>query len=336
LSTKTTVTQRGAVLLGNYVACDAFDEFKPLRVVTHAHADHMIGLQKSLKKCEKVLMTKGTKDLIDAMQGPLSLMGGRVEPLGYNENVQCKEERITLFKADHILGAAQVLIEDAEGNRLVYTGDFRIDETPILDADELVVEATYGSPSCQRSFNVDPHELLVSLIDESLKQGTVYVFGFHGKLQEVMQILHNAKVNTPFVMPEKVFHVSKACENHGMRLGRLMLSTEKEAKEMLEKNAPCVAFYHINSKKTTGINKLRIYVSGWEFGAPCRQIADKEYIIALSDHSDFNGLIEYVKRSKPKQVITDNFRISHAETLAAEIRKRLGIPAVALPRRQFS
>jgi putative mRNA 3-end processing factor len=324
------------VLLGNYVACDAFDESKPLRVVSHAHADHMIGLQKSLKKCENVLMTNATKDLIDAMQGPLSLMGGRVHTLGYNETMQHKEERITLFKADHILGAAQVLIEDAEGNRLVYTGDFRIDETPILDADELVVEATYGSPSCKRSFNAEPQKLLVSLIEESLKKGTVYVFGFHGKLQEVMQILHNAKVKVPFVMPEKVFHVSKVCENHGMRLGRLMLSTEKEAKEMLEKNAPCIAFYHVNSRKTAGADSCRIYVSGWEFGAPCRQIADKEYIIALSDHSDFNGLIEYVERSRPKQVITDNFRISHAETLAAEIRKRLGIPAVALPRKHFS
>jgi len=75
----------------------------------------------------------------------------------------------------------------------------------------------------------------------------------------------------------------------------------------------------------------RICVSGWEFRSACRQIGKKEHVVALSDHSDFNGLIEYVRRSKPKQVITDNYRVSHGEILAREIHKRLGIPAAAMP-----
>jgi len=56
-------------------------------------------------------------------------------------------------------------------------------------------------------------------------------------------------------------------------------------------------------------------------------------VVALSDHSDFNGLIEYVRRSKPKLVITDNFRVGHARTLVKEIRKRFGISALALPKK---
>jgi predicted metal-dependent RNase len=55
-------------------------------------------------------------------------------------------------------------------------------------------------------------------------------------------------------------------------------------------------------------------------------------LVALSDHSDFNGLIEYVRRCKPKRVVTDNYRVSHGVTLAREISRRLGIPAVAMPR----
>ncbi len=330
---KADVTAKGAVLLGKYVACDAFDESMPLRVVTHAHADHMTGLRKSLRTCEKVLMTKATKDLIDVLRGPLFLMSGYVETLDYGKTLQYGEERITFFRADHILGAAQVLVEDAEGTRIVFTGDFRIDETPVLDADVLVMEATYGSPSCKRSFGGDVRNLLVSLVEGGLKQGTVYVFGYHGKLQEVMQILHDAGVKVPFVVPERVFHVSKVCERHGMRLGRLMLSVEKEAKNLLEGNAPCIAFYHMGSRRKVGRGCFRVYVSGWEFDSPCREVADKEYVVALSDHSDFDGLIEYVRRSKPKLVITDNFRVSHAGTLAKEIRKRFGIPALAVPKK---
>ena len=64
---------------------------------------------------------------------------------------------------------------------------------------------------------------------------------------------------------------------------------------------------------------------------PCRQIGDREYLVALSDHSDFDGLIEYVKRTRAKQVVTDNFR-SNGDALAKELRKRLGVCAVAMPR----
>jgi putative mRNA 3-end processing factor len=333
LSVKATITNKGAVLLGKNVACDAFDESKPLRVVTHAHADHMMGLQQSLRTCKKVLMTRATKDLIDVMMNPLFLMGGLVETLDYRETLRYEEEGVMLFPADHILGAAQVLVEDAEGTRIVFTGDFRVDETPALDADILVMEATYGAPACKRSFNRDIKELLVSLVEEGLKQGPVYVFGYHGKLQEVMQILHGVGLKVPFVVPERVLHVSKVCELHGMRLGRLILSEESEAKELLERNSPCIVFYHMGSRNKVGQAVFRVYVSGWEFDSPCREIADKEYVIALSDHSDFNGLMEYVRRSKPKLVVTDNFRVGYAETLAREIRKRFGISAVALPKR---
>jgi len=320
--------------LGDSVACDAFDADQPLRVVTHAHADHLAGLRRSLRCGKRVLMTPATRDLIGVVNGSLQLDDGNVEVLDYGESVECGDERVSLVKADHILGAAQVVVEDAMGGKVAYTGDFRVDGTePLLDCDVLVVEATYGSPSFRRSFKVDVKELLVSLVEKRLRHGAVYVFGYHGKLQEVMQILHRADVSVPFVMPERVFHVSKVCEAHGMRLGCLALSTENEGKELLDGNLPCVAFYHMNARRSVGLfGSSRICVSGWEFSSPCKQIGEREHLVALSDHSDFDGLIEYVRRCKPKRVITDNYRVRHGVTLAREIRKRLGISAVAMPR----
>jgi putative mRNA 3-end processing factor len=333
LSLKASVTEKGAVLLGNSVACDAFDEGRPLRVVTHAHGDHMIGLRQSLRTCEKVLMTKATKDLIDVMRSPNFLMSGLVEPLDYCETLRYGEEQITFFKADHILGAAQVLVEGFDGKRVVFTGDFRLEDSPVIDADVLVIEATYGSPWCKRSFATSVKDLLIGLVEKGLRHSPVHIFGYHGKLQEVMQILHRANVNAPFVAPEKVFQISKVCERHGMTLGKLMLSTEQEARELIKTNSPYVGFYHTGSKSRVDLDGFRLSVSGWEFGAPTRQVSEKEFIVALSDHSDFNGLIEYVRRSRPEIVITDNFRVSHGEVLAKEIRKRFGIPAVALPKK---
>jgi putative mRNA 3-end processing factor len=325
------VTKSGAVLLGDSVACDAHDSSRPLRVVTHAHADHLYGLRSSIKSCEKVLMTRATRDLTQALNYSIKLKdAASVKTLEYGKILKYGNEKITLLKADHILGACQVLVEDAGGIRIVWTGDFRLEGTPVVDCDVLVVEATYGSPSCRRRFDVDVRELLVSMIEKRLRGGTVYVFGYHGKLQEIMKILREADVEVPFVMPERVYEVTKVCEKHGMRLGCLSLSTDKEGHELLDGNLPCVAFYHMNQRQHVGLRNARICVSGWEFHSPCRQIGDREHLVALSDHSDFDGLIEYVRRSRAKQVITDNFR-SNGDALAKEIHKRLGICAVAMP-----
>jgi len=331
LAERAQVTKSGAILLGDSVACDAFDASRPLRVVTHAHADHLGGLRSSLKYCEKVLMTKATRDLAETLNGSLKLRDAPVLTLEYGKVIKYGSEHISLVKADHILGACQVLVEDASGVRIAWTGDFRLDSTPVMECDVLVVEATYGSPSCRRNFDVDIRELLVSMIEKRLRGGAVYVFGYHGKLQEVMQILRDADVEVPFVMPDRVYEVTKVCEKHGMRLGCLSLSTDKDGHELLDSNLPCVAFYHMNSRQHVGLQNSRICVSGWEFNSPCRQIGDREHLVALSDHSDFDGLVEYVKRSRAKQVITDNYR-SNGDALAKEIRKRLGICAVAMPR----
>jgi putative mRNA 3-end processing factor len=326
------VTKSGAVLLGDSVACDAHEASRPLRVVTHAHADHLYGLRTSLKGCEKVLMTKATRDLTQTLNTTLKLKDSpAVKTLEYGKVFKYQDEKISFIKADHILGACQVLVEDAGGIRIVWTGDFRLENTPVVDCDVLVVEATYGSPSCRRNFDVDVRELLVSMIEQRLRGGAVYVFGYHGKLQEIMHILRKADVQVPFVMPERVFDVTKVCEKHGMKLGCLAQSTDPEGQELLDGNLPCVAFYHMNQRQHVGLRNARICVSGWEFRNPCRQIGDREHLIALSDHSDFDGLLEYVRQSKAKQVITDNFR-SNGDALAHEIRKRLGVSAVAMPR----
>ena len=332
MTLKASITRKGAVLLGKHVACDSHDESRPLRVVTHAHYDHLTGLKQSLQKCQAVIMTPATRDLLAAIRGPLFPIVGNVKALNYGETLTHKGERLTLHRSDHILGAAQVLVEDEDGARIVYTGDFRMSGTPILEADILVLEATYGNPFQVRPFRKVVGNALVSLVESALKNGPVYIFGYHGKLQEVMQILHSNHVKVPFIMSEKIFQISKVCEEYGMQVGKVLSSIGDEAKEiMVNGKETYVAFYHMNSRRHVGKDAFRICVSGWEFGYPRRQIAPNEHLVALSDHSDFKELLQYVSESNPKMVITDNYRVGDAKVLAREIEKRLGIPAEALP-----
>lgn len=326
------VTANGAVLLGKHVACDAYEKSRPIRVVTHAHADHMNGLHQSLKHCDTVVMTPATKDLVDALKGRRLLRKGNVKAIEYDRPLTYDDEQLTLHKVDHILGAAQVLVEDAEGTRILYTSDFRLDNTPVIESDILVIEATYGSPWHTRRFDSEVRPRLISIVEEGLRQGPVYVFGYHGKLQEVMQILHEAGVKTPFLMPERILHLSKIHQKHGARIHRPLFLTKQPVQSTLQKDTQYIAFYHMNRWRNIAEDKFRIRVSGWEFNSPCRRTGDNDYVIALSDHADCHGLLEYVRRSNPKLVITDNYRAGNAEALAKEIRKCLGIDAHPLPK----
>ena len=89
----------------------------------------------------------------------------------------------------------------------------------------------------------------------------------------------------------------------------------------------------MNTSGKIGQESFRIIVSGWEFNMPIRQTGSNKYIVALSDHSDYDGLMDYVRQSKPQQVITDSYRVGHAEILAKQIREQLGLSAEALPRK---
>jgi len=230
------------------------------------------------------------------------------------------------------LGAAQVLVEDAEGTRILYTSDFRLPKTPVVEADVLVLEATYGNPYRVRPFGMMAEGILASLVEQGLKRGPVCVFGYHGKLQQVMQILHEAKVRVPFIVPEGVFQVSKVCERYGMKLGDcLLLSSEEKAQSILNQHETCVVFYHMCSRGNVGNEALRIYATGWQFIRPCQKVGKGEYRVALSGHSDFNGLLRYVEKCKPKMVMTDNHRHGDALVLAKEIERQLNIPARPVP-----
>jgi putative mRNA 3-end processing factor len=332
MQSKADVTKSGAVLLGKHVACDAYDESRPIRVVSHAHADHMVGLGKSLKNCEVTIMTPATRDMIDALKGPRFLSRGTVKTLDYGEAFTYGDETLTLHYADHILGTAQALVEDKEQTRILYSSDFRYSRTPRVETDILVMEATYGDPVRVRPFGMMAEGILVSLVEQGLKRGPVYVFGYHGKLQKMMRILYEAKIKTPFIVPERIHRVSRVCERHGMKLGKQLLPFDgEEAQSMLTQNEPSVVFYHSFSRKRVEGEALQIRASGWEFGKPCRRVGANKYVVALSDHSDFNELLQYVERCNPKMVITDKHRSEAARIFAKEIEKRLKIPARAAP-----
>lgn len=326
---KVRITENSAIVFKDTVACDGHDDEAILRIVTHAHQDHLCGLRESIRKTPLIGMTEATYDILKALD--YDIPENKTLILDYGKEVKIKDVIVSLHKAKHIIGAAQVLVIDEEEHRLVYTGDFKLPSTPILEADLLVIEATYGNPSHVRPFKYEVEDLFADLVRSSLAKGPVYVFGYHGKIQEAMEILRSKGIDAPFIAPRKVYRVTKAAIKHGLRVKEVFYYRSFEADEII-KSGWYVFFAHLSAARTySSRSAVNIVLSGWEFTEPLRQINEKTYLVALSDHADFEDLLEYVKRSRPKVVITDASREGSAYMLAREIRKKLSIPAIALP-----
>ncbi|MEW6097383.1 MAG: MBL fold metallo-hydrolase [bacterium] len=324
---KAKINEHGAILVGKNVVCDAHDR-KPIRIVTHAHSDHLLGLEKSIAECKLVLATPETKGLIGAIKGGKYLAS--IKSLNYKSSIEYEGEKITFYPANHIIGSCQVLIEDSEGTRIIYTGDFKLPNAEIIQSDILVIEATYGNPNNIRPFKNTIEDEFINLVKRSLKEDSVYIFGYHGKLQEIIKILKEADINTPIIVPEKTYEVVKVCNEYGMELKNCYLSKSEEGRQ-IQKDGVFIGVYHVGSSKWVGRKAIRIFLSGFEFDVPYKKIGEHEYLVALSDHADFEQLLEYVAYSKPGLVITDNYRVGDAKALAYEIKYRLKIEAIPMP-----
>lgn len=145
-----------------------------------------------------------------------------------------------------------------------------------------------------------------------------------------MKILNDSQINVPIVVPEKIFKILNICRSHGMKVRDFHFSKSDAGIEI--RRSRHIGIYHTGAERRIGRVGVRILLSGWQFDIPVKQIGEKRYRVALSDHSDFNQLLEYISMVNPRLVVTDGYRARDAGLFALEINNRLGIQAVSRPR----
>ncbi|MEM0001175.1 MAG: MBL fold metallo-hydrolase [Desulfurococcaceae archaeon] len=329
------VLSNGAVIIGTNFSIDGFSE-KPVRVITHAHADHVRDIESSLKYSKHVVASPITLDLIEALSyvsRDLSpLLKSKGVPLAYHQEFSFNGDRLEFYKSDHIPGSAQVLVKLKNGDLKVgYTGDFKLtDKTDIMEGlDVLITEATYGNPLQVRSFKESIPQILVDLVVEGLaKYRRVYIYAYHGKMQEAMTILRAGGIKSPFILPERVHKATKILEEkYGFNYGRYY----RERDPVNSKNG-LIVFKHFNTAYNRRLDGsgLHIVLTGRFTKDPFVKVDDYTYVVSLSDHADFTDLIKYVELASPKLVVVDGSRSSNAEFLKAALIER-GFCTTVLP-----
>lgn len=316
------INNHGGISLFKELIIDGHEDFMP-RVVTHIHSDHTVSIKKSLQNSPLIIGTPLTMEW-------LKLMGFRVPnnssvPLDYGSSIRLDSGRLTLERAVHIPGTAQVVFDLDDGRRIVYTSDFKkpASGTPVINADVLIIDAVYGSPDYVREFDEYIDMILADLVRELLSSGPVYLYGYYGKIQEVMDVLRREGIDAPFVLPHKQYVLAKAAEGHGLNFGDYVHANSAEAHDIM-RDGWFVYLTHITNRRYNGLGNHEV-LSGWEFSRPYKKIGKNKWLVAFSDHADFRGLVEYVENSSPDMVVVNRPRSTYSELFAEFIKEKLGI-----------
>lgn len=319
------VSSNGAILLGCNFVADSHAS-RPVRIVTHAHSDHTKMLATSSKRSLLIIAHPVTFEFLDII-GPHVPREKRVA-LEYGASLEFNNEKVTLLRARHIAGSAQVLVETSYGS-YGYTGDFKVPGTPPMKGlDVLVVDATYGSPRLQRRWGEwDALAALIEIIDRFYSKGPIWVYGYNGKLQEVMAQLRIRGVSLDFVADEKTLLLAKiASRFYGVNLDPVHLYTGGNP------DFGAVVFLH-RAKMSNYLRRPGVHVelTGWELSAPARYVKESFIRVAFSDHATFKELVRYIDEARPRRVIVDATRGRDAWFTAKYVEKTLGIPSEHQP-----
>ena len=328
LPTMIDVSAGGAVHLGTEITCDGFSFESKARIQTHTHEDHMDEFDSS-KGFQNIFMSEATKALLIAEKNADLPVRDNVVALPHGSATAFGDSTITLLPSGHMLGSVQALVENSSGLKLGYSGDFSWPQENTIDVDGLVVDSTYGDPARVRGYSqAEVEENFYDLVRRSLKRGPIELIAHRGTIQRALQIL-NGNVSVPILSSKDCHKETSVYRDFGYCLSPMIRFDTPEGAEARRGGNHIRVYTGKDRKPVDSPVGTRIVLSAFmsNFNSPVTEYSPQSFLVALSDHADFNGTLDYVAATGAKFVVTDNTRGGQAISLAQELKRRLGIEA---------
>ncbi len=266
-------------------------------VITHAHSDHArYGMQYYLchHYTKPVLQHRLGADIV-------------VESLDYNDPLMINGVKLSFHPAGHIIGSAQVRLE-YQGFVTVVSGDYKTENdgisTPfeLVRCHEFVTESTFGLPIYNWIPDKDIGEEMRKWVQQNQAQDKTSVFvGYTlGKAQRLMKTLdgigrlyvHYAVANT-----------NAAIEEAGIKLPETRTLHLEEDRKQLQGQVVIVPPSLLGTSIIKKIPQAAIAIcSGWMQVRGNRRWQAADAGFAISDHADWNGLLNTVKATGAEKV----------------------------------
>jgi Cft2 family RNA processing exonuclease len=279
---------------------------QPRCFVSHSHADH-------IARHELALATPATARLYQHRLGPRN----RVREMAYGEPVEFGGLRLMAYPAGHCLGSAMLYAEDGERS-LLYTGDFKLgasatsEEARLPRAGILIMECTFGRPNYRLPPRATVIEQLFDIVFDAMADGRTPVIHAYplGKSQEMTKLLTDRGVSV--LQHPVIYAVSQVYEACGVDLGDYGLFDGRP----LARHAVVTLPRGSRGFRLPGLGRtVSIAVTGWAAEGWAKYRLGVDYALPLSDHADYDQLIETVRRVEPREIYCTHGPAEFAEHL---------------------
>lgn len=338
LFNKASITKNGAVLLGDTIVCDGYDDSRRTAVFTHIHTDHTKFFETALGKCSENYVTRPTFELLVALKGDYLKLRNNLHALNFGVSIMPSNEKITLLESQHILGSCQVLVETSDGVKINYTSDFTYPNTKPVKCDVLVLDSTHGDPRFGTIVDRESTERrFIDIVKEEIRRGQpVCVRAHRGRLQYVMHLV-SATIHDdiPFLTSKDDAKIIPVYRKYGMPIRNTLTLDSWEGKKITKGTYPYVEFRTFGSsmtlKEESGMRRVLLAGLSSSGGTTIRDNGNNVFQLEFADHANYQTIMDYVQKATPKVVITDNYRGTMGKTLAERINTELGIPTKSMP-----
>lgn len=292
------------------IYCEAgnfyIDPWKPvdMALITHGHADHARwGMKRYL--CHEytvpILQSRISPDI-------------KVQGLTYNNPITISGVKVSFHPAGHIIGSAQIRLE-YKGKVVVISGDYKVQDDGLstsfepIRCHEFVSESTFGLP-IYNWLSVEEYNRQLQdwvLKNQSIGKTSVFIGYSLGKAQRIMKALEGVdKLHVHYAIGK----LNQAYESVGIKLPEYHTIDLREDVKYLDKG---IVILPPSLADTNVINKIPNHAtaicSGWMQVRGARRWRSADAGFAISDHADWNGLLQAVRATQAEQVY-----ITHGQT----------------------
>ncbi len=305
------------------------DPWKPVEkaIITHGHGDH------SYFGHKYYLCHTHTKPILQ-----LRLGENNYQTLEWNESIDLNGVKVSFFPAGHIIGSSQIRLE-LNDEVWVISGDYKVEDDGLsgrfepVKCNTFITESTFGLPIYKWKPQQEIYDNIITWINKNKESGKTSVLLAYslGKAQRVLQAI---KETTQTIYAHgAVYNMQQTLINAGWHITPVVRITQETPKELLKGS---VVIAPPSADGTSWMKKFQPFsvgvCSGWMQvrGNARRRNVDAGF--ALSDHADWDGLLQSVKATGAERVfVTHGFQSTFSRYLneqniaiAAEVKTQYG------------
>lgn len=278
------------------------DPWKPVNkaLITHGHSDH------ATYGHTAYVGTKDSEPIIKHRLGQMINYHG----VCYGEALNINGVKVSFHPAGHVIGSAQIRLE-YQGEIWVVSGDYKTEYDGISTAFEpimchhFVTECTFGLPSFRWKKQEEVYAEINQWWANNATQGKTSVLSAYslGKAQRIIKSLnleigplytHGAIENT-----HEALRLAGYKLPYGLKVSQENISDDYRGAMIL---CPPSAIGSAWTKRFR--DKEEAILSGWMSIRGIRRRRNAEKGFVLSDHADWNGLLDTIRHTKAENIYT--------------------------------